>query len=72
MIYDCFNVELEDTQLIFGSTFQQCTSALNLYQGNEDAHLLEQISMHFDVFNFIVKNSSYLIRLKIQGSLPQL
>ncbi|CAH7675780.1 hypothetical protein BY996DRAFT_4589772, partial [Phakopsora pachyrhizi] len=41
MMYDCFNIELKDTQLILGNTFEQCTSALKAYQGNEDAHFLE-------------------------------
>ncbi|KAI8450966.1 hypothetical protein BY996DRAFT_6432303 [Phakopsora pachyrhizi] len=72
MMYDRFHVELKDTQLILGNTFEQCTSALNFYEGNEEAHLLERISMHFDVFNCIVDNSPNLTRFKIQGSLPQL
>ncbi|KAG0143880.1 hypothetical protein CROQUDRAFT_660682 [Cronartium quercuum f. sp. fusiforme G11] len=72
MMYDRFHVELKDTQLLLGKSFQQCSSALHKHEGLEDVHLLERISMHFDVLNCIVDNAPNLTRFKIEGDLPEL
>jgi hypothetical protein len=41
-------------------------------RGHEEAHLIERISMSFNVFNCMVDNAPNLTRFKVQGDLPEL
>lgn len=72
MMYDRFHVTLKDTQLLIGKSFNQCSSALHKHEGRQDVHLLERISMKFEVLNCIVNNAPNLTRFKIEGDLPEL
>lgn len=72
MMYDQFHVELKDTQLLLAKSFEHCLSALDEPRGHEEAHLIERITMNFNVFNCMVDNAPNLTRFKVQGDLPQL
>ncbi|MBW0469311.1 hypothetical protein O181_009026, partial [Austropuccinia psidii MF-1] len=72
MMYDQFRVELKDTQLLLGKSLEQCLSALDEPKGYAEIHLIERISLSFNVFNCIVDNTPSLTRFKVQGDLPQL
>ncbi|WAR59578.1 hypothetical protein PtB15_11B218 [Puccinia triticina] len=72
MMYDQFHVELTDTQLLLDKSFEKCLVALDEPRGHEEAHLIERISMNFNVFNCMVDNAPNLTRFKVQGNLPEL
>ncbi|KAA1100602.1 hypothetical protein PGTUg99_027292 [Puccinia graminis f. sp. tritici] len=72
MMYDQFHVELTDTQLLLDKSFEKCLVALDEPRGHEEAHLIERISMSFNVFNCMVDNAPNLTRFKVQGDLPEL
>ncbi|KAH9459830.1 hypothetical protein Pst134EB_008053 [Puccinia striiformis f. sp. tritici] len=72
MMYDQFRVELTDTQLLLDKSFEKCLIALDEPKGHEEAHLIERISMSFNVFNCMVDNAPNLTRFKVQGDLPEL
>lgn len=66
------SADLHTSQLLLGKSFDQCASALHKHEGREDVHLLERISMQFDVMNCIVDNAPNLTRFKVEGDLPEL
>ncbi|MBW0513128.1 hypothetical protein O181_052843 [Austropuccinia psidii MF-1] len=68
-ISDKFRVELK---LLLGKSLEQCLSALDEPKGYAEIHLIERISLSFNVFNCIVDNTPSLTRFKVQGDLPQL
>ncbi|PLW57557.1 hypothetical protein PCANC_01138, partial [Puccinia coronata f. sp. avenae] len=72
MMYDQFHVELTDTQLLLDKSFEKCLVALDEPKGHEEAHLIERITMSFNVFNCMVDNAPNLTRFKVQGDLPEL
>ncbi|MBW0583757.1 hypothetical protein O181_123472, partial [Austropuccinia psidii MF-1] len=62
----------DDTQLLLAKSLEQCLSALDEPKGYAEIHLIEQISLSFNVFNCIVDNTPSLTCFKVQGDLPQL
>jgi len=72
MMYDQFHVELTDTQLLLDKSFERCLVALDKPNGHKEAHLIERITMSFNVFNCMVDNAPNLTRFKVQGDLPEL
>lgn len=72
IMYDKMRVDLKDAQLIMGTSLDECLEALDSEKPDSNVHLLDRISMHFDVSRCIVPMAPNLTQLKIAGDLPEL
>ncbi|OSX67568.1 hypothetical protein POSPLADRAFT_1064162 [Postia placenta MAD-698-R-SB12] len=71
MMYDRLSVNLKDAQFLIGNDFQTCMDALTSDR-HDNLHLLERITLDFQVQNSIVPTVYSLPRFKVSGRLPSL
>lgn len=71
LMYDKLIIKLRDAQFIIGNDLESCLQALTS-QTPDALHLLERISLDFQVQNSIVPSNPNLPRFKISGKLPTL
>ena len=70
LMYDKFNLKLDSTQVLIGSTVEDTRAQLENGETQKNYHIVERINMDFSVQICIVPKGSDLTKFKIAGHLP--
>lgn len=72
LMYDKFNLALQSTQVLIGSTIEATKRQLEEKAEQKDFHIVERINMDFTIEASIVPKSADLTKFRIVGHLPVL
>ncbi|KAI5362557.1 putative vacuolar protein sorting-associated protein [Septoria linicola] len=72
LMYDKFNLKLESTQMLMGTTIEDTKKQLAHDAASQSFHLIDRINMDFRIDTCIVPKASDLTKFRINGHLPLL
>ncbi|KAK3069505.1 Vacuolar protein sorting-associated protein 13, partial [Teratosphaeriaceae sp. CCFEE 6253] len=72
MMYDKFQLKLESTQVLVGTTVEDTKKQLDEKASSKDFHVVEKINVDFTIQSCIIPNSTDMTKVKIVGHLPVL
>jgi vacuolar protein sorting-associated protein 13A/C len=72
LMYDKFQLKLESTQVLIGTTVDETKKQLDEKAGNKSFHVVERINMDFTIESCIVPKAADLTKFRIKGHLPVL
>ncbi|KAM3417144.1 hypothetical protein BST61_g8719 [Cercospora zeina] len=72
LMYDKFNLKLEATQVLMGSTIEDTKKQLAHDAASQSFHLIDRINVDFRLDTCIVPKASDLTKFRINGHLPLL
>ncbi|KAF2103644.1 vacuolar protein sorting-associated protein 13 [Rhizodiscina lignyota] len=72
LMYDKFQLKLESTQVLIGTTIEETKAQLDSTASQKDLHIVDRINMDFTIAICIIPKASDLTKFKISGHLPVL
>jgi vacuolar protein sorting-associated protein 13A/C len=72
LMYDKFQLKLESTQLLIGTTVEETKEKLQATETARHFHLVDKINMDFIIETCIIPKSTELTKFRIKGHLPVL
>lgn len=72
LMYDKFNLKLESTQVLIGTTIDETRGQLESDSPSKNMHVIDRINMDFTIEICIVPKASDLTKFRISGNLPVL
>ncbi|KXS98876.1 hypothetical protein AC578_10852 [Pseudocercospora eumusae] len=72
LMYDKFQLKLESTQVLIGTTVEDTKSQLEEEAESRSYHLVDKINMDFQIATCIIPKATDLTKFKISGHLPLL
>jgi vacuolar protein sorting-associated protein 13A/C len=72
LMYDKFQLKLESTQLLIGTTVEETKEKLEATDAAHNFHLVDRINMDFTIETCIIPKTTELTKFRIKGHLPVL
>lgn len=72
LMYDKFQVQLQDTQVLIGNTVEETRKTLESKDSTANFHIVDRINMDFTIAACIVPKAADLTKFSINGHLPVL